>query len=422
MPPGDRLRVYGCSLFDLSSFFQFEEEAPLTTLAACLITLDEQEVLAEALASVDFCDELVVVDSGSTDRTLEIARRAGAKVIESEWRGFAVQRNLALEHARSDWVLELDADERVTPELRFEIESFLSSSVSDEYELAAMPIRQLFLGRPLSDSARYPDYRHRLFRRGAYHHDELRSVHEGLVPKGRVWALQNDLVHLLAGSLREATRDSLRYASLEADLIEGGSLRRALQGIMIRPPAKLFARMFVFRGWRDGWRGWLKIWLDCTTDALVWAHHLRGKRRPGPGRRGHFAGEQPAEGPPRLVALASKNETARAKAWLERAAQDGADVALLTGGTCGARHAAVAMRAIALGRLSALGTLRALDREWQLRPYDALVPFGSRARAIARRLPSRFRGFAGVIDPRGLDPEEGLSIAWRRREEGGGKP
>ncbi len=360
-------------------------------------------MLGEALASVSFCDELLVVDSGSTDDTVAIARRAGAKVIENEWPGFAVQRNLALENVSCDWVLELDADERVTPELRASIEAFLSSPASDEYEIAAMPIRQRFFGRALEGSARYPDYRHRLFRSNSYRHDQTRTVHEGLVPKDRVWVLEGDLAHELAGSLREAGRDCIRYARLEAKQIHDRSVAAALAGIALRPPAKFLARMIVFRAWRDGWRGWLKTWLDCTNDALVWTNYLFRERRPGSGETGHFARKHRSEGPPRLVALAESAEAQNAREWLGRAAACGADVSLLVAGRTTSHDEPLPFRIRSL-RPTTLSALRSLDGEWQLRPYDALVPFGRRMARIAGRLPKHLRGMSGILEPDHTDP------------------
>lgn len=369
-----------------------------------MITLNEQEKLGDALASVSFCDELLVVDSGSTDGTAEIARRAGAKVIENEWPGFAKQRNLALENVSSDWVLEIDADERVTAELRESIKDFLSAPESDAYEIAAMSIRQRFLGRALGGSARYPDYRHRLFRRDTYRHDETRTVHEGLVPKSRVWALEGDLVHELAGSLREAGRDSIRYARLEAKQIHDRGVATALTGIALRPSAKFLVRMFVFRGWRDGWRGWLKIWLDCTNDALVWTNYLLRERRPGSSASGHFAREHRFEGPPRLIAMTERAEAREAHEWLERAAACGADVALLVAGSTTAHDGPPLPFRIHPLRPTTLAALRALDEEWQLRPYDALVPFGRRMARIAGRLPGHLRGRSGILEPGHAEP------------------
>jgi len=373
--------------------------------------------LPEALASLSFCDEVIVVDSGSTDATREIARQAGATVSENPWPGFAVQRNFALDRAANDWILELDADERVTPELRRAIEEFLASPACEQYEIAAMPIRQIFLGRPLEGSARYPDYRHRLFRRGAYRHDETRSVHEGLTAHGPVWILEGDLLHLLAGSVGEAVRDTIRYARLEAEQIAAArSLRTVFAGIVLRPPAKWLARMLVFRGWRDGPRGWLKIWLDCTADVLVWTRYLGSRRTPESVRAGHFAAEHRFEGAARLVGLVSAKETAQALAWLEQAQAGGADVSLVAS----AEPANASVRPRGIRRLTPLAALRALDREWQLRPYDALVVFAARPRVVARMLPRRLRGLRGLVDGDLVDPRELAERLERERDQHGG--
>jgi hypothetical protein len=280
-----------------------------------------------------------------------------------------------------------------------------------------MPIRQIFLSRPLAGSARYPDYRHRVFRRGSYRHDETRSVHEGITPRGPVWMLEGDLRHLLATSARETACDAIRYARLEAEQVTvERSLRAALIGIVFRPPAKFFTRMFVFRGWRDGWRGWLKIWLDCTSDALVWTTFLRSRRRPKSTRPGHFAVEHRLDGSPRLVGLAFGAETERALAWLEAARGGGADVALVSNEE--PRKARLRVRRV--GRLAPLEILRALDQEWQLRPYDALAVFTGRPKVVARMLPRRLRGLRGLIDPKRTDPEESAAQLARLRVRGGG--
>ena len=146
----------------------------------------------------------------------EIARAAGALVVENPWPGFAAQRNVALDHASGDWVLEIDADERVSPDLGAEIRRMLADPPGEEIRMAALPMRDVFLGRPLGPSARYPRYRHRLFRREAFRHDESRTVHEGLWPDGPVLPLDGELEHLLATTWREALDDAIAYARLES--------------------------------------------------------------------------------------------------------------------------------------------------------------------------------------------------------------
>ncbi len=188
---------------------------PRARISACLIVQDEQERLPAALASVAFCDEVIVVDGGSTDDTVAMARQAGAQVIERPWRGFAIQRNVAIDAAGGDWILEVDADERVSPALRTSIEALLQQPPKG-VGIAVCALRNRFLGGLLGPSAKYPAYRSRLFRRGTYRHDESLAVHEGLELRELPAILDGDLEHELAATLREALRDTWSYASLES--------------------------------------------------------------------------------------------------------------------------------------------------------------------------------------------------------------
>src|SRR4051812_45021242 len=112
------------------------------TVTACVIASDEERRLPACLESLGFCDEIVVVDGGSRDRTRELARAAGAQVVDNPWPGFAAQRNVALDHARGDWVLEIDADERVDPVLAASIRAMLAAPPRD-VRMAALPMRDV---------------------------------------------------------------------------------------------------------------------------------------------------------------------------------------------------------------------------------------------------------------------------------------
>ncbi|MHB1539271.1 MAG: glycosyltransferase family 2 protein, partial [Solirubrobacteraceae bacterium] len=240
-------------------------------VTACLIVQDERERLPAALASVAFCDEVIVVDGGSTDGTQELARAAGATVIENDWPGFAAQRNIALDAASGDWVLEIDADERVSPQLRASIESLLAAC-EEGANVAVCALRNRFLGGWLGASAKYPAYRTRLFRTSVYRHDPARLVHEGVEPRERPVVLEGDLEHELAATPAEALADAWRYARLEAGRLQAPARVPAyLVGLLLRPLAKLAYRTLLENGWRDGWRGLAKISLDAGSDAVVWA-------------------------------------------------------------------------------------------------------------------------------------------------------
>lgn len=380
---------------------------PRVPVSACLIVRNEQERLPECLASVAFCAEVVVVDSGSRDRTIEIAREAGAKVLEHPWEGYAAQRNFALDQASHEWVLEIDADERVSDLLREEIEAFLQNA-PEGVDITAIPLRHVFLGRRLGPSALYPMYRHRLFRCARHRHDERRNVHEGLVPDGPTHVFAGDLEHRLADAWGEALGDCFAYARLQAaSLSPPPGLRPYVRGIVLRPTVKIVWRVVVFAGWRDGWQGLVHIWLLALSDSLVWlrlgADRLR-RRAPRAALRGdvgggHF-GRRPHRGPARVVAIADdRRAVERAMQWLEQARAQGADVALIapekacvehteqTGALvdAGGPSSTHPLHVLPLRRLSSLQLVRALEAERQIRPIDALVGFGGAQRLLLRR-------------------------------------
>jgi hypothetical protein len=375
---------------------------PPERISACLIVQNEQERLAAALQSVSFCDETIVVDGGSSDRTVEIARAAGAVVIENPWPGFAAQRNLALDRATGDWVFEIDADERVSERLRTSILSLLAAEASD-VQIAACALRNNFLGGPLGPSAKYPAYRNRMFRRGAYRHDEGRMVHEGIEPHRRPFVLEGDLEHELAGTLGEALGDAWRYAQLESAHLAQPNPQAYVNGIVLRPIAKLLYRTILDGGWRDGWRGLVKIALDVGSDALVWMLVLTRKGSPQSAPAAHESastdhfGLRPT-GPVKVVATAyGARDTQRASAWLTGLRAQGLDVALIAGGadalqpTSTDEQLDADVPVMTLTRFGPLAVMHALDVERQLRTTDAVVPVGRRARLIDRLLPRTLR-------------------------------
>src|SRR5258705_3369145 len=170
-----------------------------TTLSVAIITLNEADNLARTLASVRFADEIVLVDSGSTDRTVEIARSFGAKVFTEAWKGFALQKNSAIAHCAGTWVLSLDADEELTEELQAEIRRMLEADAEtmpqvDGYRLR---LRHVFLGRWMRYAGYYPDMKLRLFRRvtgSGIAHFMDRPVHESVTVAGRVGTMTKDFL------------------------------------------------------------------------------------------------------------------------------------------------------------------------------------------------------------------------------------
>jgi hypothetical protein len=409
---------------------------PPERVTACLIVQEEEVRLPDALRSVAFCDEIIVVDGGSRDRTVELAREAGAKVIENPWPGYARQRNVALEAATTEWILEIDADERVGERLAESIRAFLADPPAD-VRVCVFALRNRFIGAMLGPSAKYPQYRFRLFRREGYFHDERLPVHEGLPANGGV-VLDGELVHELADSLQEAARDVWRYAGLQSQYVsKPRSPVRYAVGIAVRPATKLVYRLALEGGWRDGWRGALKIGLDCASDSLVWVFVLlRDSRVPAAGgeddaaRRAigngdassHFgAGWGAEEGPVKIVAVASgSSSTSSAAEWLAAMSADGAEVALITDQP-GPELEGVRLRHIS--HLGPIEILRALEAERQLLSIDALVAVGGlRTRLFTRLMPRRLRGMVDGLDVSQSSAEALERCARTREQERAGAP
>jgi glycosyltransferase involved in cell wall biosynthesis len=379
-------------------------------VAACLIVQNEQDRLPVALASVAFCDEIIVVDGGSTDRTVEIARQAGARVIENPWPGYARQRNVAIDASTCEWVLEVDADERVSPVLRRSIEALLAKRGGGP-DIAVCALRNRFLGGVLGPSAKYPAYRSRLFRRGVYRHDQSRAVHEGLEKAERPTILDGNLEHELAATMGEALSDVWSYARLESQHLRRPTDPGAyVMGILLRPLAKIGYRIVIDRGWRDGWRGLLKIWLDATSDTLVWTRVLmrRGRLEPPAAPEsqaqttghGHFG--RRAASLPKVVALADRGEaTQTARRWLGRLHEEGLDVTLVSEEPVSDAQ----LPTQTVRHLRPLAVMRIIDLEMQIQAIHAVVPFGRRAHLVSRLLPGSLRpsieGLSSDLDPDG---------------------
>jgi glycosyltransferase involved in cell wall biosynthesis len=186
----------------------------MTPLSAVLIVLNEERNLGGALASVAFCDDVVVLDGGSTDRTLEIARAAGARVVDgAPWPGFVEQRNRVLGLARHDWVLALDADERVTPALRDEIQALRASGFG--HAGYRIPRVAHYLGRWIRGTDWYPDPQLRLFDRrlGRW---QGALIHESVKVQGSVGRLRGDLEHHTYLDVSDHMQTIDRYTTLWA--------------------------------------------------------------------------------------------------------------------------------------------------------------------------------------------------------------
>lgn len=238
-----------------------------TGLSACIITYNEADRIEACLRSLSFCDEIIVVDSHSTDTTRELAGTLGARVIERDWPGYRSQKQFAVESASNDWVLCLDADERLSEPLRREIEA-LRETGFPRYSGWSVPRITDYFGRFLRHGNAYPDRLIRLFdrRRGGWIGEE---IHENTRVEGPVGKLQGHLEHFSYRSLTDHHNRMQRYADLMAQALYRRGKRCGLGKVLINPQWRFFRGYFLRLGFLDGWRG--------LVFALIEANYVRRK-------------------------------------------------------------------------------------------------------------------------------------------------
>ena len=230
-------------------------------LSACIIALNEADRIGACIESLAFCDEIVVVDSGSGDDTRELAAAMGARVIDHPFEGYRAQKDFAVKQATHDWVLCLDADERVTPPLRDSIEAARDAGFADAGGYRFARATEYF-GEFLRHGNAYPDRVLRLFdrRRGGW--NAGREIHEHVVVDGTVLALPGDLEHRAYRSLDDQLARYRRYATMMAQHMHESGRRAHLHNLVLTPCWR-FLRGYVLRaGFLDGWRGFLFALLE----------------------------------------------------------------------------------------------------------------------------------------------------------------
>jgi glycosyltransferase involved in cell wall biosynthesis len=226
----------------------------MTSLSVVVITLNEEKNIREALNSASFADEVVVLDSFSTDGTPEICRGFTDKVFQEEWRGFSGQKQRAVDLAENDWVFILDADERITPGLAEEIKRLMEAGPDRPGYFC--PRRNHFMGREIRHGGWYPDYSVRLFdrRRGRF---KERAVHEAVKLDGEAGYLKNPMLHFTYDSVSDYLRRMDKYSALAAEELRKGGRKAGIADLFLRPHGTFLKMFFLKRGFLDGIYGFL---------------------------------------------------------------------------------------------------------------------------------------------------------------------
>ena len=239
------------------------------TVSAVVICRDEEAHIGECLDSVAWCDERVVVDSGSRDRTVAIAQERGARTIHHDWPGYVAQKNYALDQAESEWVLSLDADERCTDGLRAAIESVLASGPT----AAGFSVRRHvhYLGRWIDHGGWYPDWKLRFVRREVARWGGV-DPHDKLGVEGTVERLDAELVHHTYPDFAGHIQTLQRFSDVVAAEWQTAGRRFQLWRAVTHPGVK-FLECYVWKsGWRDGWPGFV---IAATSAFYVFAKYVK---------------------------------------------------------------------------------------------------------------------------------------------------
>ncbi len=221
-------------------------------ITATIITLNEERHIARSIESLRCCDEILVVDSGSIDRTTELASKLGARLVESPWPGYAAQKNFAAEQACHDWILSIDADEALSESLEGEIWNLKKKGPS--YDAYTMPRLAQYLGRWILHSGWYPDRKVRLYHRGKARWIG-NFVHESVEVDGRIGHLESNLLHFTCDSLSEHLKTMDRYTTLAAEELVSRKQKILLRNMILDPAWTFTKTYFIQRGFQDGLEG-----------------------------------------------------------------------------------------------------------------------------------------------------------------------
>ncbi|MDD5227253.1 MAG: glycosyltransferase family 2 protein [Methylococcales bacterium] len=238
------------------------------TLSVIIITKNEATHIAQCLESIKWADEIIVLDSGSVDETISICRQFTPHVFETDWQGFGVQKQRALNKATGDWVLSIDADEIITPELRAEIEQAIRQNQHDAFLL---PRLSSYCGKFIKHSGWYPDYILRLFRRELGHFTND-VIHERVVVNGKTGKLTSPILHESYSDLSEVLEKVNSYSSLNAQKLFEHDVNSSLSKAIFRALWKFTQTYFIKAAFLDGKHG---LMLAISSAESVYYKYLK---------------------------------------------------------------------------------------------------------------------------------------------------
>lgn len=256
-------------------------------ISVVVLARNEEAAIGPCLRSVAFAREVVVVDSGSTDRTREVARDLGARVVETDWPGdYGAARRRAESFASCDWVFQLDADERVSPELAEEVGSFFERGDHERYAVTRIPLKDIAFGKWVRHGGFYPQYKKRLYRKGSG--AWTGRVHEHYETAASLRDFRHPIVHDSFHSVAIFVDKINRYSTIDAEAAFAEGQRFSLLKLFFHPLERFFGRYVRHAGWRDGVHGFVLASLIGLNYFLrylkIWEKQYRaaGKDRPAP--------------------------------------------------------------------------------------------------------------------------------------------